>query len=728
MRKSCDQRIVAITLLLFVPILAFGGGVKEKADPIQAYLAKVDVRFAYDVALEMSSQKYMNSELGGRNAGSDAEHAAADRLVSIMRSIGLKNVRKDGFSLDRWQFNGAELSIVSPSGEGRVIKPYSYASGGTPAEGITAELVYVGTGTMLEYEGIDVAGKIVLIDLNQWDNWWVTWPSLEANFQGAAAIINSCDGGYAQLNDDTMNCQDFCGPVIIPSVNISVNDANYLKDLLAKGSVIVTLKVDNVVEHGGTAYNIVGEIPGRNADEIIIVGDHYDTHFWGFQDNSCAVGLTLAIAKGIIDARIKPERTIVFVLHAAEEWGAIDTRYDWSIGAWNQVFKVRPEWSGKALTYINFELPAYEFAASTSVAATPELWSYLAEYIDSGVVVPEGCFPEGVREPGQSLYTWSDDWSYSIAGIPAMINGFLFNDEGERYPFYENYYHSQFDLPDTYNESVLAFNLKFYGALALSLDRDPALALDFTHQADRFESSVDPAVWQMVSVSTDPLLAEIAKFRAAAERVYGQASLLNERYAELVAKGVPAVDLVPVRDAARAANREYLRAYKAFQDRMTRLDWADTPIFGHEQPQENLLALSDAAQALKKGEVNRVLDEILWTIEDEWYSYNFSKPVVERMTAQVTGAANADNLYWGKGRIVGSVVLYDLIQDLYAKYDTTGEDFSSEIEVINGIIADQTKLLAKLAAEETAGIAEVRAILEKVDYSAALAAAEKLLN
>jgi len=63
------------------------------------------------------------------------------------------------------------------------------------------------------------------------NDWWINYPTLEAAHQGAAALICSCTGGYDQLNDRTMNSQDFCGPVTIPSVNINISDALYLKAL-----------------------------------------------------------------------------------------------------------------------------------------------------------------------------------------------------------------------------------------------------------------------------------------------------------------------------------------------------------------------------------------------------------------------------------------------------------------------------------------------------------------
>jgi hypothetical protein len=152
-------------------------------------LSSVDQEYAYGIAKELATNpKYLSSSLGGRNAGSDAEHAAAEYLFGEMKKIGLTDTEKVGVKVDKWQFNGSSLTL---DGDSKVILPYSYATASTPKEGITAEIVYLGKGTMNDYAGKDVKGKIVLIDLDQRSDWWVTYPMLEAQFQGAAAIMSA---------------------------------------------------------------------------------------------------------------------------------------------------------------------------------------------------------------------------------------------------------------------------------------------------------------------------------------------------------------------------------------------------------------------------------------------------------------------------------------------------------------------------------------------------------
>ncbi|MDO4825761.1 MAG: hypothetical protein Q4A80_06690, partial [Bacillota bacterium] len=155
------------------------------AESYQSYLDTAEPSYAYDIALELTTNpEYFNAEQGGRNAGSDAEHAAADYLVGVMKDIGLADVEKQAAQCDRWQFNSASLTI-----DGKDYNVYTYATASTPAEGLTAEVVYVNKGTRQDYEGLDVTGKIVLLDIDQRNDWWITYPMLEAMHQGAVGVL-----------------------------------------------------------------------------------------------------------------------------------------------------------------------------------------------------------------------------------------------------------------------------------------------------------------------------------------------------------------------------------------------------------------------------------------------------------------------------------------------------------------------------------------------------------
>ncbi|MCI5999812.1 MAG: M28 family peptidase, partial [Eubacteriaceae bacterium] len=327
-------------------------------EQVEKYINAVDHKTAYDIAETLAfDEKYLSNALGWRTAGSDAEHRAADYLADKMREIGLTDVEKVAINVDKWQFNDASLTIAGTDVD---IMPASYATNGTGPEGITAEIVDVGRGHAADYEGKDVTGKIVVAGADQWNDAWIDKYMNEAKLHGAAAIITySLDSGYAAFSDDMINMQDLCSKDLMPCVSISRNQYREIAAAIEAGHTEATLKVDNVMQPGeGTAYNVIGKIRGRSSEQQILVAGHYDVYFNGFQDDSCAIGLILAMAQGMLRSGYVPENDIVFVAHASEEWGKIGTQFDWTTGAWEMINHARPEWAGKTIAMFNFELPA----------------------------------------------------------------------------------------------------------------------------------------------------------------------------------------------------------------------------------------------------------------------------------------------------------------------------------------------------------------------------------
>jgi len=80
--------------------------------------------------------------------------------------------------------------------------------------------------------------------------------------------------------------------------------------------------------------NVLGYIEGKNTDEIVIIGAHYDhlgmktnstndSIYNGADDNASGVSAVLQAAKAFIASGQQPERTVVFALWDAEEIGLV---------------------------------------------------------------------------------------------------------------------------------------------------------------------------------------------------------------------------------------------------------------------------------------------------------------------------------------------------------------------------------------------------------------------
>ena len=704
-------------LLLSLSLLLSGCGQSQTTTPpslkeeYDAFMEAVSPDYAYNIALELTTNpEFFNSELGGLTAGSDAEHAAADYLAGVMEEIGLSNVEKVAAPCDRWQFNGASFTV-----DGKEYPVYSYATASTPPEGITAEVVYAGKGTMWDYEDLDVEGKIVLVDVDQRADWWVTYPMLEADFQGAAAIWAANVGGFSQVADDALNCQDICGPTSIPTLSIGLADSQELQNKMKEGPVTATLVVDNEVEiDAGTTYNIMGVLKGKSSDHQILVGGHYDVHFWGFQDDNCAVGLVLSMAKAMIDSGYQPENDIVFCLHGAEEWGSSYTQYDWTVGAWEMINSVHPDWVGKTLAFLNFELPAYEFDTYTSTYSAPEMYAMLDYYANEYPYSPdpEGCFPDGVLTEGYQTYTYSDDFSYYAAGVPSTVNGFLLQKDMENvFPFYVDIYHSQYDTPDTYNEAVMDFNIRYYGALAMYIDQTPALYLDFTAQYDRILASIDEEAMAAAGVDMAAFHTALEELNTAAQAMTERVKALNRDYLKAREDGDSAA-MEKLWAEGKELTAQNLQAFEFAQKNLLGLMY-ERPIVPHEAPQENIQLCQDIIACLEQGDVVTVVDELAWTVNNvlEYYAMYFSPEVIAIQDDMHWGEGNQDNLYWGTGINFTKADVDAATRSLYQRYDEQGGDFSQEIAVYEAAIQAQTELLKELGTKEIGAMEQLAQLL-----------------
>lgn len=667
----------------------------------QAYLEHVDIGYSYDLALRLEDIR-SNDVLGYRTAGSQAELDTGDMLKAQMEAIGLQNVTKDAFTLDTWTFEKAELTFTDSTGN-----PYTAQLGGYQAQFVTdgAESFTVidgGQGTEADLCELDVAGKLVLIDINQRENWWINYPAYEANLRGAAAVIAVQDGGYAEVSDDALNAQDICGPADAPAFSMSRTDANALRAAMGENNEItVTLDAVSRVGFDGTSYNIVGMIPGTDPDAMILMSAHYDSYFAGFQDDNAAIALMFGIAKGIIDSGYQPEKTLVFCAMAAEEWGVSDTRYDWSTGAYNQIFRVHPEWVGKVIADINFELPAMNEGDTDQIRTSYELKTFVEDFRET-VPAVQGVFPQGI-EVIVPTQTWSDDFSLSIAGVPSSVTAL-------RGGFAQTHYHSQFDNRDTYSEEAFLFHHNLYGMLMLAYDRCAVSPLDFSTRLEALREAMDDTVLTAEQVSA--LSGALTDAEKAASDAWTAVSHINSRYREALDNGDTAAADALLQQS-REMNAAVLAAFKFAEDSFVRLTWEDVSIFPHEHSQNNLIALNAAVEALEAGDSAAAVDEYLYAVDNNWYAYDWSRETFDHFTNYVLNQS-ADRLMWGAGRVQGHEDLFDVIRSLLSKYGDTAADYTEELARLEAAVETQTAMLAQQVDHEVQSLAELTARLTAI--------------
>ncbi|WP_029905535.1 M28 family metallopeptidase [Prevotella sp. 10(H)] len=123
-----------------------------------------------------------------------------------------------------------------------------------------------------------------------------------------------------------------------------IKAAEYLKNLLVemgvkpwRGNYYQDFSPTNHQASDGSSLklrNVLGYIPGKNSDEIVMIGAHFDhvgvgrkiagdSIYNGADDNASGVAAVLQVAKAFIESGQKPERTVMFGLWDGEEMGLL---------------------------------------------------------------------------------------------------------------------------------------------------------------------------------------------------------------------------------------------------------------------------------------------------------------------------------------------------------------------------------------------------------------------
>lgn len=716
------KRIVSIIAVMMLVVMTFAGcGNKgpqiesdlSMADEVQAFTDAIDAQYAYDLGYELAyNMEWADNELGWRTAGSDAEHRTADFLMEEMEKIGLQDVQKVGTPTDVFQFNDSSLTIEGTEID---LMPAAYQCSGTDADGITAEIVDVAGGYEYDYMEVgDVKGKIVLAKVDQANEAWIDGYIRCAYEQGAAAIVTWANSGYGEVSEDSINVQDICCEDLIPTVAISANQAKEIKAAIEAGNNMATLKVDVVYadDDSGTTYNVVGKIPGKSGDQQIVLASHYDKYWYGFQDNCTAVSLTFAVAKAMIDSGYVPENDILVVAHGAEEWGAADSQFDWTTGAWGMI-EANPDWAKKTICMINTELPSWIPENKTlNIITVPEYRTMTENLItESGLVAPFGDVI--MSEEVTNVSNMEDGVSYRWHGVPYMLNGGVGGDFGTQR------YHTHFDDADTYYEPAMQTNIQWYGAFAIYMDKMPAMELDITTTCDELEANLNDEIAKAAGVDVAAYKAELAKLKEAAAAHNAKIADVNARYEAAVAEGASDEEIAALRAEGNKLDAVSLKAFQEIQVQYLKADDCDV-YMGHPQVNTNIELLQGTLDALDK--------EVLWGEEGDgaldiafnmnsyhdWYYYYFGEVVGDGSASQYDAEfVPEENLYWGKDRLAKVTYVGDTTYDLYmADYNGETPDIEGAKAVYQDALDEAYGWVADYCEQEVEGMQKIAKILK----------------
>lgn len=320
---------------LALALLPATGAAETPALEAQADAALEGDRLAFDFI------EAITTEVGPRQAGTEAEVRAREWAIARLKASGFANVANEPFMMDTWvPGENHRAEIISPFRQPLVIQPLGN-SGSTGAAGITAEVVAFDSIEALSAapDG-SLKGKIAYISHQMRPSMdgshygfagpvrWIG-PSIAASKGAVATVIKSVGTDYSR-NPHTGGTSFPQRTTPIPAGALSLADADNLERMAARAAgrpltmhLVLTPKMLGRTESG----NVVGEIVGRNpALPPVLLACHLDS-WWnapGAFDDASGCGIITAAAQHVAKTG-QPLRTIRVLLAGAEEvglWGS----------------------------------------------------------------------------------------------------------------------------------------------------------------------------------------------------------------------------------------------------------------------------------------------------------------------------------------------------------------------------------------------------------------------
>lgn len=473
-------------ILFITGIILFSSVINAQND----YETKLLRQFHSITSEEMMGwvEQLCSPEFNGRLSGTPEFLASADWVASMLKEWGIKPAGDNNtyFQWFDWPYTkindigNLTLNIKQPDGSiirKNYVYPDEYYPGMNSGSGeITAEVVFVGYGVTApelnydDYKGIDVKGKIVLVNRdvphadprNPEYQKWVAYCYHQYKLQNAvkhgASGFLYVDGASANPNIAYDPSIIVCGIGPQPLEDIFAGLKTTNKDLIEKirksfkpesfnTGKIMTIKANTTRHPEGKSCNVVGIIEGTDPvlkDEFIIIGGHLDAVgnagkvVNGALDNASGVVDIMAAAKALASSEIKLKRSVVFLFIGGEEVGLIGSKLFSSHNSFPKE---------KTITYINLDMVGNGTGLYVSAGSThKELLGYFEEANKKYIHRP---IKTSAPAPGEYYgRPRSDEVVFRMAGYRTMS---VYTTDGTK----KVYYHLPGDDPDAVTIDIM---------------------------------------------------------------------------------------------------------------------------------------------------------------------------------------------------------------------------------------------------------------------------------
>lgn len=278
----------------------------------------------------------LTTEVGARPQGSQGMDRARDWGVAKLKALGFENVHVETFETESWLRGAESAEVVAPYPQKLQILGLGRSSP-TPPGGLEAEIALFKTlDEMLAQPPGALKGKIAVVTEKM---------RRTQDIAGYAGAVRARSGGaeaakrgavaylVRSISTDDTRLPHGGGAALsgIPMAALSTPDAELLERMVARGKPVrIKLAMTSTYRTKAPAYNVVGEIRGREKpEEVVVIGGHLDS--WdagtGAVDDAAGIGITTAAAKLIAGLPERPRRTVRVVMWGAEEQGGSGAAY-----------------------------------------------------------------------------------------------------------------------------------------------------------------------------------------------------------------------------------------------------------------------------------------------------------------------------------------------------------------------------------------------------------------
>jgi carboxypeptidase Q len=265
---------------------------------------------------------------GPRLAGSANLERGIDWVLARMKEDGLASVRGEPAMVPRWVRGRESITMQAP----RVADVPMLGLGGsigTPAGGITAEVLVVSSFDELSKRAGEAKGKIVLFDV-PFTNYGETVQyrsngAIVAARLGAVASLIRAVGPWGLRTPHTGAMRYDSTVTRIPAAAIPLEDATMLHRMQNRGTkVVLTIQMEAQTLPDSPSRNPMGELTGREKpNEIVAIGGHIDS--WdvgvGAMDDAGGIVVAWEAVRLLKKLGLTPRRSIRVVGWVNEENG-----------------------------------------------------------------------------------------------------------------------------------------------------------------------------------------------------------------------------------------------------------------------------------------------------------------------------------------------------------------------------------------------------------------------